>query len=60
MGRDQLATLLREMQWGRVRDCSVPSDEDGQRKEGLRWEVGGGSWRGQAVAAEGLMRKVLR
>ena len=25
-----------------------------------RVEVGGGSWRGQAVAAEGLMRKVLR
>lgn len=47
MGRDQLATLLREMQWGRVRDCSVPRDEDGQRKGGLRWEVevgGGRQW----------------
>lgn len=42
MGRNQLATLLREMQWGRVRECSVPSDEDGQRKGGLRWKLGAG------------------
>ena len=39
-GGDQLATPLREMQWGRVRECSVQRDEGRQRKGELRWGAG--------------------